>query len=74
MSKKIKKYLIKRELKRILNGLKKHSGLILLILALLITLKILSNLKKKAKKKIKMAVREKVRESIDNRSHKEAEE
>ena len=71
MSKKIKKYLLKRELERILKCLKEHAGLILLIITTMIALITIRHFKKKAKKKIKKAVRAKVRESIDNRVHKE---
>lgn len=67
MSKKIKKYMLKRELKRLLKTLKKHWIWLLAILAPVIILIALHHLKKKAKKKIKKAVKAKVKEQIDNK-------
>lgn len=67
MSKKIKKYMLKRELKRLLRALKKHWIWILAALAPVIILLVLHHLKKKAKKKIKKAVKAKVREKIENK-------
>ena len=74
MTKKIKKYVLKREIRHFLKKLKKHAVMIVLILLPLIALIVLGCIKKKAKKKIKKAVRAKVREGIDNRFHKNEDE
>ena len=52
MGKKIKKILLKRELKMILKRIKKQAGILIILLVPLITLIIINHLKKKAKKKI----------------------
>ncbi len=67
MSKKIKKYMLKRELKRLLNTLKKRWIWLLAIIAPVIVLLVLHHLKRKAKKKIRKAVKAKVREKIENK-------
>ena len=67
MSKKIKKYMLKRELKRLLKALKKHWIWLLAITVPAIVLLVLHHLKRKAKKKIRKAVKAKVREKIENK-------
>ena len=74
MTKKIKKYLVKRNLKRLLKQLKKHWVHILAALVPLVLLLIIHHQKKKAKKKLKQAVKAKVREDIDRRLHGDEEE
>ena len=67
MSKKIKKYMLKRELKRLLEAVKKHWIWLLAVLAPVTLLLVLHHIKRKAKKKIRKAVKVKVREKIENK-------
>ncbi len=69
MSKKIKKYILKREMKRLLKALKKHWIWLLAIIAPVTVLLVLNHLKRKAKKKIRKAVKAKACERIDNKRH-----
>lgn len=75
MPKKIKRYLLKRKIKRAVNrkckSFKKHGALLLILLLPIVILIVLKLIRKRAKKKLKETIKGKVKEKIDSRRQKD---